>query len=36
MICIIVVPYIIGVNPFSWYLDATAGNLADLMMPGGW
>lgn len=36
MICIIVVPYIIGVNPFSWYLDATAGNLADLMMPRGW
>lgn len=36
MICIIVVPYIIGVNPFSWYLDATAGKLADLMMPRGW
>ncbi len=33
MICIIVLPYVIGVNPFSWYLDATAGNLADLMMP---
>ncbi len=33
MICIIALPYIIGVNPFSWYLDATAGNLANLMFP---
>lgn len=33
MICMIALPYIIGINPFSWYLDATAGNLADLMFP---
>lgn len=33
MIAIIALPYIIGVNPFSWYLDATAGNLANLMFP---
>lgn len=32
MICIIVLPYVIGFNPFSWYLNATAGNLAQLMM----
>lgn len=28
-----VIPYATGVNPFSWYLNATAGNLAGLMMP---
>lgn len=33
MICVIAVPYIIGVNPFSWYLDVTAGNLGGLLMP---
>ena len=33
MICMIALPYIIGVNPFAWYLDATAGNLANLMFP---
>lgn len=33
MICIIVLPYIIGFNPFSWYLNATAGNLANLVFP---
>ena len=33
MICIIALPYIIGFNPFSWYLDVTAGNLANLMFP---
>lgn len=32
MIVIIVVPYFTGFNPFSWYLKATAGNLASLMM----
>lgn len=33
MIAMIALPYIIGVSPFSWYLDATAGNLANLMFP---
>lgn len=33
MICIIVLPYITGFNPFSWYLQATAGNLAHVLMP---
>lgn len=33
MICILVLPYVIGVNPFAIYLDATAGNLANLMFP---
>lgn len=33
MICVVALPYIIGVNPFSWYLDVTAGNLANLMFP---
>ncbi len=33
MICIIVLPYIIGFNPFSWYLDVTAGNLANALFP---
>jgi Zn-dependent protease len=33
MICVIVLPYVIGVNPFSWYLDITAGNLANLIFP---
>lgn len=35
MICIIALPWLIHVNPFSWYLDVTAGNLADLMLPLG-
>lgn len=35
MICIIVLPWLININPFSWYLDVTAGNLASLIMPPG-
>ncbi len=33
MIVIVVVPYVTGFNPFSWYLDATAGNVANLLFP---
>lgn len=33
MICIVALPYAIGFNPFSWYLDATAGNLANAIFP---
>lgn len=33
MICIIALPYIIGFNPFSWYLNITAGNLGNLVFP---
>ncbi len=33
MIAIIALPYLVGFNPFSWYLDVTAGNLANLMFP---
>lgn len=33
MLCIIVLPYLIGFSPFSWYLDVTAGNLANLIFP---
>lgn len=33
MICIIALPYIIGFNPFSWYLQTTAGNLANALFP---
>lgn len=33
MICIIAIPYVFGFNPFSWYLNATAGNLAELLIP---
>lgn len=33
MICIVALPYIIGFNPFSWYLQATAGNLANVLFP---
>lgn len=35
MIALVVLPYVLGVNPFSWYLDATAGNIASLLMPAG-
>lgn len=35
MICVIALPWLIHFNPFSWYLSATAGNLAALMMPPG-
>lgn len=33
MMVIVFFPYLFGFNPFSWYLDATAGNLANLMFP---
>ena len=33
MIAVVVLPYVISFNPFSWYLDVTAGNLANLMFP---
>lgn len=33
MIAMIVLPSLIGFNPFSWYLDATAGNLANALFP---
>lgn len=33
MICIIALPYLFHFNPFSWYLNVTAGNLANLMFP---
>ncbi len=33
MLCIIVMPYLFHFNPFSWYLNATAGNLANAMFP---
>lgn len=33
MIVIVVFPYAFGFNPFSWYLDLTACNLANLMFP---
>lgn len=33
MICVIALPYIIGINPFGWYLNVTAGNLGNLIFP---
>ncbi len=33
LIVVIVLPYIIGFNPFSWYLNITAGNVANLIYP---
>ncbi len=33
MIVIVVFPYVFGFNPFGWYLDVTAGNLANLIFP---
>ncbi|MCD8316674.1 MAG: site-2 protease family protein [Eggerthellaceae bacterium] len=33
LILVIVVPYVFNVNPFSWYLGVTAGNLANLIYP---
>lgn len=33
MIVIVVVPYVLNFNPFSWYLGITADNLANLMFP---
>ena len=31
MIIIIVLPYAFGINPFSWFLNATAGNVFNLL-----
>lgn len=33
MIVVIALPYLIHFSPFSWYLDITAGNLANLLFP---
>ena len=33
LILIMVVPYVLNFNPISLYLNATAGNLANLMLP---
>ena len=33
MIVIVLFPYLFHFNPFSWYLGATAGNLANLLFP---
>lgn len=34
MIVLVACPYVLGFSPFSAYLNATAGNLATLMIPG--
>lgn len=33
MIVVLVLPYVLNVNPIGVYLDATAGNIANLLMP---
>ena len=33
MIAVIALPYLVGFNPFSWYLDVTAGNVANAIFP---
>lgn len=33
MLCVIALPYLIGFNPFAWYLDVTAGNLGNALFP---
>lgn len=33
MILILVVPYVFNFNPISLYLNATAGNIATLILP---
>jgi Zn-dependent protease len=33
MICMIVLPYVFNFNPFSWYLNVTAGGVFDLLFP---
>lgn len=33
LILIMVVPYVLNFNPISMYLNVTAGNLANLMLP---
>ncbi len=33
ILCVVVVPYVVDFNPFGWYLNVTAGNLANLMFP---
>ena len=33
MIVVLVLPYVLNVNPIGVYLDVTAGNIANLLMP---
>lgn len=33
MVAVVMLPYILNFNPFSWYLNVTAGNLANLIFP---
>ena len=33
MIALIALPYLFNVNPIGWYLDVTAGNLANILFP---
>jgi Zn-dependent protease len=33
MLVLIVVPMLFNVSPIDWYMDVTAGNLADLLLP---
>lgn len=33
MIIVLVLPYVLNVNPIGVYLDVTAGNIANLLMP---
>ena len=33
MIVVILLPQFLPIDPFSWYLDVTAGNIFDLMYP---
>ncbi len=33
LVVLFVLPYVVHVDVFGWYLDATAGNLANLMFP---
>ena len=35
MIVLIVLPYVLHVNPVGVYLDVTAGNVANLLFPFG-
>ena len=35
MIVLIVLPYVLHVNPVGVYLDVTAGNVASLLFPFG-
>ena len=33
MMAMVFLPYVLHFNPFSWYLDVTAGNLGNLLFP---